>query len=203
MWAIRKKRHPGRDEYIPPLSPLGKRSLLALAAMWLAVGVGGAALEGGIAPAPPPVDKPPVEITWEAPVEQPRLLEAITIQLETDSYREDVPLDQELQTALREACEENGVPVALALGLIETESRFDPAADNGLCYGLCQLNRRYYSDGLSPEENIRAGVAHLGELLVRHEDPAAALTAYNAGHDTGSRTYANAVLGAAEKWKED
>lgn len=30
----------------------------------------------------------------------------------------------------------------------------------------------------------------------------AALTAYNAGHDTGKRSYANAVLAVAEKWRE-
>lgn len=147
--------------------------------------------------------EPPAEITWEVPMDQPQLLEAITLQLEPDPYREDIPLDRKLQETLREACEESGVSISLALGLIETESGFQPEADNGLCYGLCQLNRRYYPADLTPAENLQAGIAHLGELLERYGDSAAALTAYNAGHDTGSRTYAAAVLAAAEKWKED
>ena len=63
-------------------------------------------------------DKPPVELTWEAPLDQPQLLEAITLQLEPAPYWEDVPLDRELQAVLWEACEEHGVPVSLALGLI-------------------------------------------------------------------------------------
>lgn len=117
-------------------------------------------------------------------------------------YDPAVPLSPELQVALYEACREADVPVSLALGLIEVESRFDPQADNGKCYGLCQLNRDYFPDKLSPADNIREGVAYLGRLLERCGDPAAALTAYNAGHDTGARDYANAVLKAAERWPQ-
>jgi len=149
------------------------------------------------------VDRPSLELTWEAPMEEPRLVEAVVLQLEPDPYREDIPLDRELQAALREACEESGVPVALALGLIETESGFRPdAVSSEGCRGLCQLNPRYFPDGLSPAENIAAGVGYLGELLERYKgDTQAALTAYNAGHDTGSRTYARAVLAASAKWE--
>ena len=103
---------------------------------------------------------------------------------------------------LLEACEENGVELALALGVIEVESRFRVNADNGLCYGLMQLNRRYFPADLSPSENIRHGVEYLGQLLARYSTVEAALTAYNAGHDTGNRAYANAVLAAAEKWRK-
>lgn len=203
MWAIQKKRPSRQDENIQPLSRTDKRCLAALAALWLVVGLVGEALDGGGSPVVQEVDKPPVEITWEAPLEEPQLLEAITLQLELDPHREDIPLDRKLQETLWEACEESSVPISLALGLIETESGFQPEADNGLCYGLCQLNRRYYPADLTPAENLQAGIAHLGELLERYGDSAAALTAYNAGHDTGSRTYAAAVLAAAEKWKED
>lgn len=120
--------------------------------------------------------------------------------VETVTYREDIPMPAEHQAALFEACEANGVPLALALGLIYTESRFQADADNGTSYGLCQLNRDYFPDGLSPEDNIRAGMEYLGALLERYDTVEAALTSYNAGHDTGSRVYANAVLEAAEKW---
>lgn len=112
-----------------------------------------------------------------------------------------IPLDAGLQGALYEDCAEYGVPVSLALGLMETESRFDPEADNGLCYGLMQLNRDYFPDGLAPAENIRAGLEYLGSLLARYDTAEAALTAYNAGQDTGARGYANAVLDRAEAWE--
>jgi len=111
-----------------------------------------------------------------------------------------VPLSPDLQLVLREACEESGVPIALALGLIEMESCFQAEADNGSCYGLLQLNRDYFPDKLSPEDNLQAGIGYLGQLLERYGDPAAALTSYNAGYDTGARGYANAVLAAAQRW---
>lgn len=118
-------------------------------------------------------------------------------------YDPDVPLSLELQLVLDEVCAETGVPVALALGLIEVESGFqaDAVSPSG-CVGLCQLNPLYFPDELSPADNIRYGVRHLGELLERYGDTAAALTSYNAGHDTGARSYAGAVLAAAERWGE-
>ena len=117
------------------------------------------------------------------------------------AYDPAVPLPEDLQYILWVACEEHDVDPAIALGLIEVESGFDPGADNGLCYGLMQLNRRYFPSGLPPGENVQYGVEYLGQLLARHSTVEAALTAYNAGHDTGSRIYANAVLAAAEKWR--
>lgn len=114
-----------------------------------------------------------------------------------------VPLPEELQIVLRDACEEYGVELAMALGVIEVESGFKPDIVNPIsgCYGLMQLNPRYFPADLPHGENIRQGVAYLGQLLERYGDEAAALTAYNAGHDTGSRKYAGSVLAAAEKWR--
>lgn len=114
-----------------------------------------------------------------------------------------MPLSYELQDALHTACTRYGVDYALALGLIEVESGFDPTAvsPHG-CYGLCQLSPRYFPEGLTPEENIEAGIAYLAEQIETYGGVAAGLTAYNAGTDTGDRTYANAVLAAAERWRE-
>ena len=185
-----------------PLSQADKRCLAALAGILAAVSVCYELTDGASLRAAQEVDKPPVELTWEAPLDQPQLLEAITLQLEPDPYRADVPLDRELQAALWEACEEHGVPVSLALGLIEAESRFqvDAVSAEG-CFGLCQLNPKYFPDDLTPGENIVAGIKFLGELLDKYNgDTQAALTAYNAGYDTGSRTYARAVLDKTEKW---
>ncbi len=119
-----------------------------------------------------------------------------------EAERADVPLSVELQEALAIACTENGVPLHVGLGLIETESSFNADAVSSVgCYGLCQLNPVYFPADLSPAENIRAGMEYLGYQLDRYDgDMAAALTAYNAGHDTGARGYATTVLEAAEKW---
>lgn len=113
----------------------------------------------------------------------------------------DIPLTAECIAVLEETCESNGVPIALALGLIQTESRFrhDAVSSSG-CYGLCQLNPRYFPSGLSPEENIRHGIDYLGQQLRRYGNVERALTAYNAGHDNGTRTYAATVLYNATAW---
>lgn len=129
--------------------------------------------------------------------------EALSQEDKPVTYNPDIPLSPELQGALQEACDAYQVPECLVLGLMEVESRFQAEADNGQCYGLMQLSKRYFPSNLSPAENIWAGVEYLGRCLRRYEgDTPAALCAYNAGHDTGYRGYANAVLAAAERWAE-
>lgn len=145
------------------------------------------------------LDKQPAQVVREDWHEAERIEAALAAQ---GYLRDDVPLSYELQDVLQTECERCGVGYALALGLIETESGFDPDADNGLCYGLMQLNRDYFPADLSPAENIRAGMAYLADQLGRYETVEAALCGYNAGHDTGARDYATAVLAAAERWEE-
>lgn len=118
-------------------------------------------------------------------------------------FRDDIPLGYELQDVLQSACEEHGVRYALALALIETESGFVLDADNGVCYGLMQLNRNYFPADLTPAANIREGVRYLGELLVKYDgDEAKALVAYNQGSYNGTVTnYAKIVLSRAESWE--
>lgn len=112
------------------------------------------------------------------------------------------PLSDELYIVLLDACEESGVEVPLALGVIEVESGFDvDAVSPAGCYGLMQLNPEYFPSGLTAGENIRTGTEYLGSLLDRYGDTGAALTAYNAGYDTGNRGYAEKVIGAAERWE--
>lgn len=121
---------------------------------------------------------------------------------EPEWYREDVPLSRELQEALYLACEEQGIDYAVGLGLIEVESTFrENAVSRTGCYGLCQLSPKYFPKNLTPAENIRTGMEYLGYQLGRYGTIEAALTAYHAGHDTGNRRYANAVISAAEKWR--
>lgn len=148
--------------------------------------------------APVKVDRPMPTTIGEDPDEDA----LITAALEEQGYfRADVPLDYELQDVLHTAAQANGVPYHVALGLIYVESRFQADADNGTSYGLCQLNRDYFQSGLTPAENIEAGMEYLGSLIERYGDLSAALCSYHDGHDTGRRGYSNAVLEAAEKWQ--
>lgn len=185
----------------PPMSRTDKLCLVALVGCFLAPHLAVWAMDAAAYRAAE-ADKPQVEmVEIVQPIDCTPLAEAIAARKE-ELYWQDVPLDQECRKALQEACEASGVPICLALGVIETESNFqaDAVSSEG-CYGLMQLNARWFPAGLSPEENIRAGVAHLGSLLDEYDgDTAAALTAYHAGSDTSSRTYARRVLDASEKW---
>lgn len=136
-------------------------------------------------------------IIVEPPTEEPAA--------EVFTFREDVPLSAELQEVLWDACQEHKVEYALALGLIETESSFNPEAVSYVgCYGLMQLNPDYFPTDLSPAENIQYGVAFIAEKLDQYAgNVGAALTAYNAGHDTGNREYAEKVMAAAERWRTE
>ncbi len=116
----------------------------------------------------------------------------------------DVPLTTEELTVLLETCEAGNINPETGLGLIQYESSFDPYALNERsgCYGYCQLNPRYFPSGLSPVENIRAGIEYLAYQLERYDgDLEAALTAYNAGYDTGDRTYAEQVIAASATFR--
>ena len=113
----------------------------------------------------------------------------------------EIPMPESCQAALEEVCESEGIPITVALGLIETESTFkEDAVSYTGCYGLCQLNPRYFPCNLTAEDNIREGIKYLGYQLRRYGNWESALTAYNAGHDTGSREYSTTVLKNAEKW---
>lgn len=116
----------------------------------------------------------------------------------------DVPLTTEELTVLLETCEAGNIEPETGLGLIQYESSFDPYALNEKsgCYGYCQLNPKYFPADLSPVDNIRAGIEYLAYQLERYDgDLEAALTAYNAGYDTGDRTYAEQVIAAAATFR--
>lgn len=187
----------------PPMSQTDKLCLVALAGCFLAPHLAVWAMDTAAIRAPE-VDKPQVEVVEVdivPPIDCTPLVAAIEA-MQEDPYREDIPLSREPQAVLRESCEVNGVALCDALGLIEVESGFqvDAVSREG-CFGLCQLNPKYYPSDLTPAENIQAGVIHLAGQLERYGgDIQAALTAYNAGYDTGSRTYARKVLDASEKW---
>lgn len=186
----------------PPMSQADKLCLVALAGILVATTLVYEMTDGKTArAAAESVDKLSALTIAAPPINDTPLAETMEA-IQADHYDEAIPLDRELQAVLWEACEANGVPVCLALGLIETESGFQPdVVSSQGCYGLFQLNPRWFPADLDPAGNIRSGVDYLGMLLERHEgDTAAALRAYNRGFDDGDRAYARRVLEAAEKW---
>lgn len=186
-----------------PLSQTDKLCLVALVGCFLAPNLAVWAMDTAAIRAAE-VDKPQVEVVEVEsvpPIDCTPLVAAMEA-VKEDPYREDIPLSRELQAVLRESCEVNGVALCDALGLIEVESRFqvDAVSREG-CFGLFQLNPKYYPSDLTPAENIQAGVAHLASQIKRYDgDISAALRAYNKGYDDGDRRYARAVLDASEKW---
>ena len=103
-----------------------------------------------------------------------------------------------------EACAENNVRVPLALAIIEHECGFvlDAVNPKSGCYGPMQLNPKYFPEDLTPEENIRTGIAYMGELLQRYNgDEAHALTAYNYGPTSQTSSwFSDEIFVLADKW---
>ncbi len=133
-------------------------------------------------------------------------------------HSEEIPLSFKLQEVMQQACETYGVPYSLALAIAERESTFDVTADNGLCYGIMQINGINYErlrglgiEPTDPEGNIVAGVFMIGELLDKYGDTNKALMAYNCGEGGASRLweqgyssseYSRQVISLAEKWQQ-
>lgn len=117
-------------------------------------------------------------------------------------YREDVPLSFELQDVLHEYCETFSVSYNLVLGLIRHESGFDETAVSSVgCYGLMQLNPKYFPSNLSSSDNLYYGVKYLSECIERYDgDIMAGLRAYNRGYDDGARGYSKTVIKYAEEF---
>lgn len=187
-----------------PMSQTDRLCLVALAGVVLTASLFDWAMDAAAYRAVE-ADKPPVEtVTIVQPIDCILLAEVIAVrkaELEEELFWQTVPLDAECRSALEEACEEHGVPICLALGVIHEESRFDPEAGNDISYGLMGLNKKYYPADLTSAENIWAGVAHLAGQIERYDgDIQAALRAYNKGYDDGDRRYVRAVLSASEKW---
>ena len=123
----------------------------------------------------------------------------------------DVPLSDELQDKLRDACEESGVQMTIALAVIQRETGFrNVQGDGGDSAGYMQVQRKWHefrmdklgvTDLNDPEGNFRVGCSYLGELLGKYDTTAEALTAYNSGRP-GQSEYADTVLGYAEQIEE-
>lgn len=141
-----------------------------------------------------------INLIQEDPLEQEKITEAL---IKQGYYRTDVPLSYELQDILHCMCDKYNVNYELALGLIQSESNFDEINDSeaNICYGLMALNKKYFPKDLTPAENIEAGIKCFSEKIEKYDgNIEAALTAYNVGHDNGSRHYAKRALEFAKSW---
>lgn len=146
--------------------------------------------------------------TWEEdPNESEKIEQAL---VEQGYFRDDVPLSYEDQDFLHTACQESGVPYALALAVIERETQFQNlVGDDGASLGYMQVQERWHwdrmerlgvTDLMNPFGNFRVGCDFLAELLEKYPTQEA-LTAYNSG-SPGYNQYSYDVMANYEKWKE-
>lgn len=130
--------------------------------------------------------------------------------VEQGYFRDDVPLTYEEQDFLHTACEESGIPYALALAVIEQETDFrNVLGDDGASSGYMQVQERWHWDRMErlgvtdlsdPFGNFRVGCDFLAELMENYTVEEA-LTAYNSG-SPGTSSYSQSVMESYEKWKE-
>lgn len=120
--------------------------------------------------------------------------------VDTNIYN--VPLDTETQQLLREACEESGIDIELALAVIWEETDYrNIIGDDGASFGYMQIQKKWHEDRMErlgvtdlmdPASNFRVGCDYLAELLGRYP-LANALAFYNSG-DPALRPYCERVM---------
>lgn len=92
------------------------------------------------------------------------------------------------QEYIERLCEDKDILPELVEAMIEKESSWDPAAVNGNCVGLMQVNKEIHKeligdrDMTDPYDNIYVGVTILEEMLHKYGEAAPALMFYNAGY---------------------
>lgn len=133
-------------------------------------------------------------------------------------YRDDVPLPYDLQDVMQSACKTYGVDYSLALAVCQTESSFDPNAQNGQCWGYMQIHSINYPetreatgyDPESPDGNTVCGVYLLAKEIHKYDSVSKGLMAYNCGEtgaaklwnqDIFTTEYTRTVLDRAEQWQ--
>lgn len=115
----------------------------------------------------------------------------------------DVPLSHSLQRYIYEVCADEDVPVALAMAMIDHESKFDPEAVSSTGdYGLMQINEinhetlaeKYRTgDMLNPYQNVFCGIKMIGSYLETYGDCGKALMAYNMGNYGAKKAWENGI----------
>ena len=133
----------------------------------------------------------------------------------------DIPLSDSLQRYIYEICTDEGVPVTLALAMIEHESGFNPEVISSTDdYGLMQINainhewleEKYrVADFLNPYQNAFCGITIIGSYIEKYGDYGKALMAYNMGdygaqkaweNGVTSSSYSTTILDLMQKYEE-
>ncbi len=146
----------------------------------------------------------PVQPTPTAQIAQPPVETPESTAAEDKPPIYDVPLSDELQAFMYEACETSGVPFELALALMGNESgyRADVISRTN-DYGLMQINVCNHEwlteqigveDFLDPEENIRAGLHILSLFCEKYDDAHHVLMAYNMGESGAQKLWNLSIL---------
>lgn len=122
---------------------------------------------------------------------------------EEDVFLFDIPLSDSLQKYIYEICADEGVPVTLALAMIEHESGFNPEVVSSTDdFGLMQINavnhewleEKYRTaDFLNPYQNVFCGITIIGGYIEKYGDYGKALMAYNMGDYGAQRAWENGV----------
>lgn len=143
----------------------------------------------------------------EDPLEDEKIEAAL---VEQGYFLEEVPLGFTEQDFLHTACQEAGIPYALALAVIEQETDFrNVMGDDGASCGYMQVQEKWHgermerlgvTDLMDPFGNFRVGCDFLAELMGKYPTQEA-LTAYNSG-SPGYNQYSYEVMDNYEKWKE-
>lgn len=117
-------------------------------------------------------------------------------------YREDIPLNKDIQETIHNECKKYNIKDELIFGLIKHESSFKINAKNSIgCYGLMQLNPKYFPSNLNSIDNVKYGIKYLNDCIIKCKNNIpAALRTYNAGHDDGKRNYSNTVISYARSF---
>lgn len=120
-----------------------------------------------------------------------------------DVFLYDIPLSDSLQRYIYEICADEGVPVTLALAMIEHESGFNPEVVSSTNdYGLMQINavnhewleEKYRTaDFLNPYQNTFCGITIIGGYIEKYGDYGKALMAYNMGDYGAQKAWENGV----------
>ena len=130
--------------------------------------------------------------------------------VETDKRAEDRILivktvqaeDIKQKDYIEETAESYGISPKLVKAIIKVESggNANAVGDNGNSVGLMQIQPKWHAQRLKegeslmdPKVNVRVGCEILSEIMDKYGTLDEILTVYNAGHDTGDRSYANRV----------
>lgn len=135
--------------------------------------------------------------TFEAAVEAETITEVMAPQPIVN-----VPMDAVMQGWLFDYCEIRAVDPYLILAIIDTESGFNPAAQNGTCIGMMQINADVHQgllesmgldDFYNPYQNIMVGIELIKSYLDTGNGLDWALMTYN-----GGRAYATEKIQKGE-----